>query len=1696
MRLKNKIEDLFQIAVRASSLTLVLAASLSVAPGSSAQSASKIPSTLKRPHAALALEYGKLPMSFERNEGQAQSDIKFLARGQGYAVALTNDGAILSLYDTGDHQSQAGRKATPRIQLVGANPNPEISGVDELPGKVNYVLGNDPKKWRTNLPTYSRILYKGVYPGIDMVYRGDQGKLEFDFIVHPGADPNLIQIEDLGLNSLKLNGAGDLVAEVSGCTIFLKKPFTYQERGAKRREVASNFVRGKEGQIAFHVGAYDKSSELVIDPTLQYSTFLGAANPALYPFSLAVDGKGEAIVAGLVQGTFVVTSGAFDTGAPTPSYLYTPFVMKLNAAGTALVYATYLGGTDPTGIIKTPYNPLDAITSVATDPSGNAYLTGRTNALNFPVTAGAYQATSPCTSAYQLNGLCMRSSAFVTELNSSGSGLVYSTYFGGTSGVGDVLYYLSAAGTWDISGYEYVRQAPIGEAGLGIAVDSTGIYITGVAIAPDLPVTAGAGQPAIGQYAPPNNSDAGFVAKFATGGSLAYSTYIGGDAGITAPRAIAVDTSGNAYVTGYTRTNFPTTPGAYQGTLSSTPTTANYSAFVTKVNGNGGFAYSTLFAASTNVAPGLFSIPAYPVAIAVDSLGSAYITGASLTAGFGGATPANMALPTTPGAYLTQCVSDTLPPAAPYCSPDAFVTKFSPDGSSLVYSTYLGGPGADSGVSIALLGGNAVVLGVTESLHATDMYPTTPDTSITSCALFSTCAFLTELSADGSSLVDSVMFGGIPGFNQPVALALDSSGNAYVAGVTNSAAFPTTAGAYDTSLTQSVAGSSPGGFLTSFGLGGKSSQITVLPTTIPAGAVNLFYGPITFTQTGGTGTITWSTPSTLPTGITFAGGVLQGVPTQSGTFPLTITAKDSAGNQGSVTVSLSIYAATTATISAQSCSSTPITSFDFGPVPVGTTNGQYICLNNTGTANLYISISTLLPATTYFNAASTTCNILESTPPNATNGIAPGSSCQVLMNFSPSAVGPVPPVYLSFSDNAGNQTVSLTGTGLARTTAIFSAGVCSVSATPITNLDFGSVIVGSSAQQTLCITNTGTQNPLYLTAIYPPILLPFSKVSDNCPRGVPPASTGIPKQQSCQMVIAFTPTLPVTYSGTGFEVYDNAGNHPLTLSGTGASPSADVSVAPNGSASGTVGTSMALSFTVKNNGPSATTSTTLSDALPSSFTFVSASAGCSNAAGVVTCALGPLAVSQSVTVTITVNPTASGSIADTATISSAPTDPNPANNSATITAQVTATSPGGGPACLCSNGANYVSPANGVAPAPGATSPHGKYALSTSGTGPVNLIITKGSTTVLNQSVAGNALWGFSPDDDRFVTDEVVSGTETITLYNLANPLSAPIASKSLLIGVASSGGNPSQILFSPSGNFLLYVALTANSTSSQIDIYNAKTGKLVFNSTAIPLVTVAGSGEDQFGLVSFGFSPGSPETSFLYAFVSSSTSVQWNLVSLSGTNKTTANGSVLTTYATSAYWQYSPCADILALVQQPSQSSLEVTLYQVSTGKQLSDNSNLPLGNLTLSSSATSQVAQVLTVSGTQTVNLLTNCAPPASPPPISAQLTATTGQLTIDGSGNYIVPVNVQNTGTVTASNVAISSAALAATVGGKPQSTATLSALPASLGTIAVGKSVTYTLTFPAAAGGQNTAALLRLVFTFTGGSASSTLHLTLP
>ena len=384
----------------------------------------------------------KLPMSFEVNQGQLAPEVQFTSRGSGYSLFLTPTEAVLAL---GRFEARGPHKAhgtdVIRMRVSGANPAVQPAGVDRFPGIANYFLGNDPTKWRTRIPTYAKVRYNGIYPGIDLVYYGNQRQLEYDFIVAPGADEKAIRLQFAGAQRLNLAQNGDLTIRAANGQVALHKPEIYQQIDGRRRSVRGAFRLLHANQVVFTVGRYDRSRPLVIDPVLEYSTYLGG-NAGDYPKAIAVDASGNAYIAGYTHSTdFPVTSGAFQSHSLGYG---TPFVAKLNSAGTALVYSTYLGGSAG-----------DAANAIAVDSAGDAFVAGQTWAHDFPITPGAFQTT-----------IDRFQSAFITKLSPDGSALVYSTYLGGDFG------------------YNQVRAIALDEAG--------NAYVAGQTTSNSFPTTKGA----------------------------------------------------------------------------------------------------------------------------------------------------------------------------------------------------------------------------------------------------------------------------------------------------------------------------------------------------------------------------------------------------------------------------------------------------------------------------------------------------------------------------------------------------------------------------------------------------------------------------------------------------------------------------------------------------------------------------------------------------------------------------------------------------------------------------------------------------------------------------------------------------------------------------------------------------------------------------------------------------------------------------------------------------------------------------------------------------------------------------------------------------------------------------------------------------------------------------------------------------
>jgi hypothetical protein len=696
-------------------------------------------------NARIARNYGQLPLRFEPNRGQADPGVDFLSRGEGYTLYLTGREAVLSL------RKQANQPASGllRMQFSAAEENPLASspvGQDSLPGVSNYLIGADPAQWRTDVPAYGKVRYTQVYPGVDLVFYGNGRQLEYDFLVAPGANPDSIRLHFDGARSLRLKAGGDLEIDAVGGPIAFRKPEVYQIVHGKRSPVAGHFTLMADNSASFALGRYDRSRPLVIDPTLVYSTYLGGSIQDSVA-AIALDASGEAFLTGTTSSTdYPVTPGAVDTIYKNSHS--TAFVTKLNASGTALIYSTFLGGSG------TSFGG-DTGQQIAVDSTGEAYAVGSTCSTDFPVTPSAYQSANKAA----VHSAC---TGYFSKLNAAGTKLLYSTYLGGSS-----------------------TDTPTS---LALALDATGdVLVAGSAYSSDFPTTAGVVQTT--NKSAPDYGWNEFVAKInpsASGpASLLYSTYLGGSKDYGSPDKIrvAVDKSGDAYVSGIAlSTDFPVTSGAYQTknnaaaghsdmTLSELNPTATKLLYSTYLGGSGN-------AYGDDVANGL----------AVDSTGNAYLTGTTYEINF----------PVTKGAYQTtsSAVANSLSAG--------FVTKMSPTGTALVYSTYLGGSGGLSGDrawAVALdTSGDAFITG---SADSTDFPVTGNAYQKTNPAAFNNGAvvFLTEFNPAGSALVYSTYFGGANSFGDTgYGISLGSGGAVYLAGFTGASNFPITPGAYNSTF--------------------------------------------------------------------------------------------------------------------------------------------------------------------------------------------------------------------------------------------------------------------------------------------------------------------------------------------------------------------------------------------------------------------------------------------------------------------------------------------------------------------------------------------------------------------------------------------------------------------------------------------------------------------------------------------------------------------------------------------------------------------------------------------------------------------------------------------------------------------------------------------------------------------------------
>jgi hypothetical protein len=659
-------------------------------------------------------------LRFERNLGQTDNRVDYLARTGGGTVFLTATAAVFAMQERSSiiGQPSAGLPGTPPevgstnagvaldMDIVGANPASRPVGQDQLPGKLNYFVGSNPSKWHTDIPSYSRVEYPNVYAGISLAYYGGPGGLEYDFVLSPGADAHAIALRFEGASGVALDAQGDLVVHTAVGDLVQHAPILYQDVGGQRQPVAGRFTTDS-GLVRFDVGAYDRSRPLVIDPlVLGYSTYLSGSAFLAQGERVAPGPDGSVYVAGYAGPDFPTTPGTFQ---PVSGGGYDAFVAKLAPRGGGqadLVWSTFLGG-----------GGADEIHGLAVDGAGDVYAAGPTTSTDFPTTPGAFQSTY---GGGAFDG-------FAAKISADGSSLLYGTYLGGS---GD-------------------------DRAEAVAVDAAGsAYVTGRTKSSDFPTTPGAFDP---HY---HAAQDVFVVKLTPAADgLAYGTYLGGNQDELGA-GIAVDAAGAAYVTGYTySSSFPTTQGAFDPTYN-----GGGDAFVVKLLPDGsGLAYSTFLGGSATEGAG---------GIAVDGAGDAYVTGGTNSPDF----------PVTPGAFQTKLAGDF----------DGYVAKLSPAGDGLVYSTYLGGTNLDSPYGIAVdASGSAFVAGSTASWN----FPITPDAFQKTNKAGD--GFLTQFKPDGSGLIYSTFLGGSAG-DGIQGMAVDVSGNVFVTGITMSADFPTTPGAFQT----------------------------------------------------------------------------------------------------------------------------------------------------------------------------------------------------------------------------------------------------------------------------------------------------------------------------------------------------------------------------------------------------------------------------------------------------------------------------------------------------------------------------------------------------------------------------------------------------------------------------------------------------------------------------------------------------------------------------------------------------------------------------------------------------------------------------------------------------------------------------------------------------------------------------------
>ncbi len=1122
-------------------LTLLISPAVGAAPPEAAKSgrpAAAVETGISA-HSHGIKSYGKLPLRFELNRGQTDSQVKFLSRGSGYTLFLTPQEIVLSLQEgkskvkrqkaKGENQDDlaGSRTSNPephfqsvlRMRLIGVSPAPTLRGLDALPGKSNYFRGSDPRQWQTNVPNYSRVRYEGLYPGIDLVYYGNEGRLEYDFVVAPGADPHSIALRIETGNSkletrnpksesrkaairrefrrpnpesrvanperVRIDVNGDLVISTDSGEVRFHKPLVYQEESrveSRPTEVESRKSRVEEIPSArsLHPGLTTDNGPRTTDDLNPKSKIQNRKY---------LDGRYSLRRARPADPKSKIQNPKWEIGFEIASYDPTrPLVID-----PVLTYSTYLGGANG-----------DIGYGVAVDGDGNAYVTGSTGSTDFPTVKPFQTATGG------------DFDTFVAKVNPTGTALVYSTYLGG-------------------AGFDR---------GTAIAVDASGnAYLTGLTTSNNFPTTTGAAQTTFGGGTCGTTacSDA-FVTKLnPDGSSLVYSTYLGGgdsDAG----QGIALDDSENAYVTGSTlSTKFPTA-SPFQATGS-----GSADAFVTKVNPGGtGLVYSTYLGGTDGD---------YGQAIAVNAVGNAYVTGYTFSTNFPTASPRQ---------------------EANAGSVDVFVAELDLAGSALEYSTYLGGTGVDRAFALALDAlGNVFITG--DTVSALD-FPGTDEATFgggTCGATACSDAFVAELDLTGSLLPYSTFLGGSKN-DSGSAIALDSSGQVLVTGSTFSDNFPILH-ALQTSFGGGTCGSNPC----------SDAFITVLDPTDSTLVSSTFLGG---NQTDfGQAIALDASSNAFVTGSTASPG-----------FPATFGVIQVARGGNSPTGDAFLVKVGPADAAAVALSPQKLT---FAEKATGFTSAeQRLTLTNSGSSDL--SIFSVVVHGDFARSD------LTGPPPCGTTVAAGGATCTIGVTFTPTATG----------DRTGDVTISDSAGGTPHVIPMTGKGITPTPAATLdpTSLEFEAQTYNTpSAAQTNTLTNSGTAE-LTITKIE--ISGDFAQ-TNTCLVTADPRK--LPVGNSCTIAVTFTPKASGALTGTLTITDDGSnalsGKHTASFRGTGIaiftlSSATTAAIVTRGTDSTT--------FTVKAEGPAAFTS---------SITLACASIGSA------TCAFSPATVKVGETSTLTVS---------------------------------------------------------------------------------------------------------------------------------------------------------------------------------------------------------------------------------------------------------------------------------------------------------------------------------------------------------------------------------------------------------------------------------------------------------------------------